>query len=99
MARVRVVSRLSLKSRRRVRGAMLCIALALLPVALLMSACGSQRPTVPATKVNDFMHRVIGNPAPKRIYSAFAETDSHLRALEYLRSRGRAWFEAARAME
>ncbi|MGO9333955.1 MAG: hypothetical protein ACLQCU_07895 [Acidimicrobiales bacterium] len=56
--------------------------------------------TVPVVvdTLNDFMHRVIGNPAPKRIYSAFAETDSHLRALEYLRSHGRAWFEAARAM-
>jgi hypothetical protein len=47
--------------------------------------------------LNDFMHGVIGKPAAKRLYySAFTETDDHLRALEYL-SHGRAWFEAARA--
>jgi nicotinamidase-related amidase len=48
--------------------------------------------------LNDFMHDVIGNPAAKRLYSAFTETDDHLRALENLRSHGRAWFEAAQAM-
>jgi len=49
--------------------------------------------------LKNFMHDVLGNPAAKRhYYSAFTETDDHLRALEYLRSHGRAWFEAARAM-
>jgi len=49
--------------------------------------------------LNDFMHGVIGKPAAKRLYySAFTETEDHLRALRYLRSHGRAWFEAARAM-
>jgi len=48
--------------------------------------------------LNDFMHGVLGKPAAKRLYSAFTETDNHLRALEYLRSDSRASFEAARAM-
>lgn len=48
--------------------------------------------------LKNFMHDLLGNPAAKRLYySAFTETNDHLRALEYLRSHGRAWFEAARA--
>ena len=47
--------------------------------------------------LNDFMHGVLGNPAAKRLYSAFSETDKHLRALEYRADHG-AWCEATQAM-
>ena len=47
--------------------------------------------------LNDFMHGVLGKPAAKRLYSAFSETDKHLRALENRADNG-VWFEAAQAM-